>query len=543
MHVIDVLQRLWLATLVSSAALLVVAALRVPWRRAFGAEYACRLWWLPPLALAACMIPHRAAVAPVARMPARILAMVSWRDTAPADSAAIIGWPAILLGLWIFGAICVLAIAILWQWRYARGLRRMPIAGIAPPPRVIAIVRARDGATGPALIGAWRPRIVLPNDFEYRYDADERALILRHEGAHARRHDGLAGACARLLLAAFWFNPLAWWGERRLRRDQELACDAAVLREQPQARRAYADALLKTQARVEALPAGNFWPGHPITERIAMLKMTSPGTVRRRCGSVAAGLLCLGACAVAWATGQSMLAPEAPRPSTPMDAHGDAVSPMAGAMEYQLDLKGELVSTKGSARNVERVTATLCAAAGSTAALRSSGAGVGLDITPTHAENGGADIHVIVLDAKQQQVGSVVLHGGLGTPLHAIGESADGDRHYSVDVTPIAGCPARLAAAPAMAALPPLPPATPAALPATGAMASAPLAPLPPTPQAALAPLAPMASNDSRRPGVAPVAPPPMPPMPPLPSPPPQPPMPPSPPPPSPPAAPVSTGS
>ena len=185
MHVIDVLQRLWLATLVSSAALLVVAALRVPWRRAFGAEYACRLWWLPPLALAACMIPHRAAVAPVARMPARILAMVSWRDTAPADSAAIVDWPAILLGLWIFGAICVLAIAILCQWRYARGLRRMPIAGIAPPPRVIAIVRARDGATGPALIGAWRPRIVLPNDFECRYDADERALILRHEGACA----------------------------------------------------------------------------------------------------------------------------------------------------------------------------------------------------------------------------------------------------------------------------------------------------------------------------------------------------------------------
>ena len=57
---------------------------------------------------------------------------------------------------------------------------------------------------------------------------------------------------------------------------------------------------------------------------------------------------------------------------------------------------------------------------------------------PISAENGDADIRVVVLDAKQQPVGTTVLHGGLGTPLHAIGASADGGQHYSVDVTPIA---------------------------------------------------------------------------------------------------------
>ena len=44
MDTIDLLQRLWTATLAMSVALMIVAALRVPWRRWFGAEHACHLW-------------------------------------------------------------------------------------------------------------------------------------------------------------------------------------------------------------------------------------------------------------------------------------------------------------------------------------------------------------------------------------------------------------------------------------------------------------------------------------------------------------------
>ena len=34
---------------------------------------------------------------------------------------------------------------------------------------------------------------------------------------------------AQVLLALHWFNPLAWYGWRAMRRDQEAACDARVL--------------------------------------------------------------------------------------------------------------------------------------------------------------------------------------------------------------------------------------------------------------------------------------------------------------------------
>ena len=58
MNAIDLLQRLWTATLALSAALVIVAALRTPWRRWFGVEHACRLWWLPLFALIASQLPH-----------------------------------------------------------------------------------------------------------------------------------------------------------------------------------------------------------------------------------------------------------------------------------------------------------------------------------------------------------------------------------------------------------------------------------------------------------------------------------------------------
>ena len=57
------------------------------------------------------------------------------------------------------------------------------------------------------------------------------ALILAHEQIHARRRDGLWRLLAQGFVAVFWFNPLAWIAMACFRQDQELACDAAVLRE------------------------------------------------------------------------------------------------------------------------------------------------------------------------------------------------------------------------------------------------------------------------------------------------------------------------
>src|SRR3546814_16727473 len=83
------------------------------------------------------------------------------------------------------------------------------------------------------------------------------------------------------LRCVYWFNPLLWIAADRFRRDQELACDATVVARHPHARRAYGEAMVKTQLSAMPAPLACHWfGGHPLKERIAMLKHPLPGTRR-----------------------------------------------------------------------------------------------------------------------------------------------------------------------------------------------------------------------------------------------------------------------
>jgi hypothetical protein len=59
---------------------------------------------------------------------------------------------------------------------------------------------------------------------------EQRSSALVHELSHVKRADFLVMVLARLSLAFFWFNPLSWIVFRRLRNEQEEACDEGVIR-------------------------------------------------------------------------------------------------------------------------------------------------------------------------------------------------------------------------------------------------------------------------------------------------------------------------
>jgi Antirepressor regulating drug resistance, predicted signal transduction N-terminal membrane component len=423
---IDWIGRGWLLILAFTAAALIVVALRKPCRRVFGAERAFQLWLLPLFTMLASQLPHAGSPAP-ATWPALVYVITAVTDALPVHASGPVGmgWRSLAILFWCSGTVVAVVSAVFAQWRYRDRLHSAtPMADVRSRWLVL---RATSVDMGPALVGAWHVRIVLPADFERRYDVTEQALILAHEAMHARRRDGWWCLLAQIVVATFWFHPLAWWALGALRHDQELACDAAVLREHGAQRRSYANAMLKTQSALFALPVGCPWsPRHPLTERIAMLKLPSPNRRRRNAGMIAGFALIV-------AVAGSVYAASAPQGSrTNQKVHGP---------EYQLDMLVQLATDDGHKRHTENVAFALCMAPGK-AAMATVGA-LKVEATTVPVDDGQVRIDLAVTDAGVSPLARSQLHGALGRPLHAAGPGVDGKHTYVVDVTPQAGCPAR----------------------------------------------------------------------------------------------------
>lgn len=97
----------------------------------------------------------------------------------------------------------------------------------------------------PILIGLFTQILVIPEDFDDLYTDEQQQLIIAHEVCHFSHHHMWTNQLALLLLALFWFHPLAWRSYAAFRQDQEHSCDQFVLaRKQTQSRIQYCKALV-----------------------------------------------------------------------------------------------------------------------------------------------------------------------------------------------------------------------------------------------------------------------------------------------------------
>jgi beta-lactamase regulating signal transducer with metallopeptidase domain/lysophospholipase L1-like esterase len=280
--------------LVASVAILLVLLLRPFVLRWLGASVVYWLWLVVPIASVAGALPaHERVVlawrpADVAAARAMIDPVAEQRSTTQASTQVAAPQPIplpsladTLLVAWLIGAGALLTRSIV-------NTRRL----------------AADPSIGPALVGVLRPRLVLPADFETRFDAQERALILAHEETHRVSGHTLVNALVEAVRCLSWFNPLAHLAASRIRTDQELACDAAVIATHPGERRAYANALLKTQIGPAFLPLGCTWTSRSanrLRERIEMLGRTSSRRWHAVTGAAAVGLVGFSLGYAAWA--------------------------------------------------------------------------------------------------------------------------------------------------------------------------------------------------------------------------------------------------
>lgn len=272
--------------------LLLVLVLRKPARRLFGAEAAFTLWLLPVLMAVLPWLPS----VPATWAPAQARWMVpgarSLIDAVP--DRLDLHWPILLWG--IGSTLALLRLA----WRYVhlmRHCRQVPTAMIQilrDELDASELPRLRLHPAGPAVLWAPRSRILLPADFLQRYTSVQRPLVLRHECMHLRRGDTIWNLGAELACALLWFHPLAWLALPRFRLDQELACDAAVLRQAPQVEADYAHTLLPS-AGVNVTPVLIPWLAEPqLKERLTMIQQHASGARRRRIGYLGLALCMVG---------------------------------------------------------------------------------------------------------------------------------------------------------------------------------------------------------------------------------------------------------
>ena len=98
----------------------------------------------------------------------------------------------------------------------------------------------------PAIMGLFRPVLLLPPGSSDRFDDDEWHLIFLHELAHLKRGDLIVQWLIALMQILHWFNPVLWLVFRRIRTDREPATDALVLSHAGESQKErYGDTLLK----------------------------------------------------------------------------------------------------------------------------------------------------------------------------------------------------------------------------------------------------------------------------------------------------------
>jgi bla regulator protein blaR1 len=298
--VIELLRYLVALTVISSAAIGITLLIRRPVRLAFGAEASYSTWLLVPVAMGAMLLPNATGAdsAMVSYLQINAVSALSEavaRSLNPSlDSMYSFDRPTWLFGTWFAGA-ALLSV-------YLVGLQRAYLKSLGTLAESRGVLRAEISSGCPALVGVFRPKVILPVDFEMRYTSQEQLLILAHEQVHVRRRDTLWNALVALLRCLFWFNPLVHLAASLVRVDQELACDAAVVERHPAARRTYAGAMLKTQLADAALPAGCHWRStHPLRERLEMLKRNVPGRTRRALGGALVVVASLAVGYTAWA--------------------------------------------------------------------------------------------------------------------------------------------------------------------------------------------------------------------------------------------------
>lgn len=174
-----------------------------------------------------------------------------WRNMSTREWLGL-GWIAGAAAFLIFNLLRALR-ANLWLWRRRQALPfelRNAIVdmfighGVKKLPKVWLV----EGFSQPFVWGMWRGSIYLPVDFMKINKPEYQRSVLSHELSHVLRLDAAVNILQVIAQAIFWFHPLVWWANRKIRQEREKCCDEMAVARLNTSPRDYSTAILETLA-------------------------------------------------------------------------------------------------------------------------------------------------------------------------------------------------------------------------------------------------------------------------------------------------------
>ena len=239
----------WMVETLIATSLLMLAVLMIRdvVAKHFGPRIAYLLWLAPAMRMLMPPLPPEwwgGAIAPVQSVVVVLegASSLSFQPTIAGEGGSAF-WMMLII-IWSGGA------ALFFGWHVARyiAFSRSVMANAQPLfNRDNVRIAVSSAVTSPIAFGIFGKAVVLPADFEHRFNAVEQRLAIAHEVTHHARRDLWVNLGALAMLALHWFNPLAHIAHRAFRLDQEAACDAIVLTgASADERSAYGSALFKS---------------------------------------------------------------------------------------------------------------------------------------------------------------------------------------------------------------------------------------------------------------------------------------------------------
>jgi len=112
--------------------------------------------------------------------------------------------------------------------------------GIKALPKVWLV----EGIGQPFVWGLLRGGIYLPANFVKAHNVEHRRDVLCHELSHIVRFDAAVNLLQIVAQGAFWFHPLVWWANKRIRAEREKCCDEITIARLGAKAKDYSDAIV-----------------------------------------------------------------------------------------------------------------------------------------------------------------------------------------------------------------------------------------------------------------------------------------------------------